>query len=154
MRFFRRIAGFLGFVKDDGHTVNDEDEEADSVADCSRGNQPIPGPRKGFSVPVQVPVERPNLGPILVPCSEEDGGIQGLKWYAKCLRMDEDGDVADEFLNEVYPDVSSAAAEQPQPFPRFEVKYSAGPAKVREQALTRDGKFQQCIEWQGRLQWI
>ncbi|KAL5977857.1 hypothetical protein ACLOJK_036880 [Asimina triloba] len=28
----------------------------------------------------------------------------GLQWYAKCLRIDEDGDVADEFLDEVLPE--------------------------------------------------
>ncbi|GAB4834722.1 hypothetical protein Ancab_032985 [Ancistrocladus abbreviatus] len=156
MKFFRKIAGILGFVKDDVHTVNDEDDDAcaDADADDTRHNQPIPGPRKGFSVPVQVTVERPILGPILVPCNDGDGGIQGLKWYAKRLRIDEDGDVADEFLNEVFPDMPCGAEAQPKALPRFEVKYSAHPAKVMDQALTNDGKFQQCIEWHGRLQWI
>lgn len=29
--------------------------------------------------------------------------LQGLRWYAKRLQVDEDGDVADEFLDEVLP---------------------------------------------------
>eukprot|EP00884_Botryococcus_braunii_P000307 jgi/Botrbrau1/10277/Bobra.0140s0030.1 len=28
------------------------------------------------------------------------GGVQGLNWYAKNMKLDQDGDVADEFLEE------------------------------------------------------
>ncbi|XVF11021.1 hypothetical protein REPUB_Repub07fG0233300 [Reevesia pubescens] len=57
-------------------------------------------------------------------------GILGLKWYAKCLRIDEDGDVADEFLDEVLPETPGAASgeNEQKPFPKFEVKYSTRPS--------------------------
>ncbi|CAH2079317.1 unnamed protein product [Thlaspi arvense] len=57
-------------------------------------------PRKGFGVPVQVAVERSDPGPILQPCAASDGGVQGLRWYSMRLKMDEDRDVADEFLED------------------------------------------------------
>ena len=80
--------------------------------------------------------------------------IQGLKWYARRLRIDEDGDVADEFLDEILPKPSSGMDDQPKPLLRFEVKYSAKLAKVRNQVLTPDGKIQQSVEYQGKLQWV
>ncbi|KAB1215906.1 hypothetical protein CJ030_MR4G028680 [Morella rubra] len=83
MRFFRRIAGFLGFVKDDGHEPNDEDDDnnnnnpgSDSLAPDRAHFQETGAPRRGFGVPVQVVVDRPQLGPVLVPCNPGDGGVQ------------------------------------------------------------------------------
>ncbi|GMH26753.1 hypothetical protein Nepgr_028596 [Nepenthes gracilis] len=148
MRFFRRIAGILGLGKDDTHASKDEDDDADAdeTGHDQMNVEPIPGPRKGFSVPVQVAVERPSLGPVVVPCNAGNGGVQGLKWYAKRLRIDEDGDIADEFLDQIIPDVPSGIEEHPKLSPRFQVKYSARPAKVKDQALTPDGRFQHCIE--------
>lgn len=80
--------------------------------------------------------------------------IQGLGWYAKRLRIDEDGDVADEFLDEVSSHTSASMEEQHRPLPTFEVRYNTRPAKVKSQVLTPDGKIQQCVEYQGRLQWV
>eukprot|EP00258_Populus_trichocarpa_P036222 XP_024452241.1 uncharacterized protein LOC18096960 isoform X3 [Populus trichocarpa] len=79
---------------------------------------------------------------------------KGLRWYAKRLRIDEDGDVADEFFDEVLPDTSSSVDEQHKPLPRFEVKYSTRPAKIKTQMMSHDGKIQQRVEHQGRLQWV
>lgn len=84
MRFFRRIAGILGFVKDDGaHEVKDQHqhEDADHPINNTQPRFPsnfreTPLPRKGFAVPVQVAVDRPQLGPILLPSSSGDGGVQ------------------------------------------------------------------------------
>ncbi|XWS49579.1 hypothetical protein CRYUN_Cryun12cG0015300 [Craigia yunnanensis] len=160
MRFFRRIAGLLGFARDDGHEVKDLEN------DHHNNNQPPYNPRvfqetnlprKGFGVPVQVAVDRPQPGPVLLPCTSGDGGVQSLKWYAKRLRIDEDGDVADEFLDEVLPETSSAASaenEQKKPFPKFKVNYSTRPAKVKTQVMSHDGKIQHCMENQGRLRWV
>ncbi|XP_057518815.1 uncharacterized protein LOC130799660 [Amaranthus tricolor] len=159
MRFFKKIAGFLGFAHE-----NKEDQEEDSNfnnnnnLDENRRNRmnvdPIQrGPRKGFSVPVQVPVERHAVGPILIPCNG-DGGVQGLKWYAERLRIDEDGDVADEFFHEVSLETSQVVQDQPRPMPRFQVKSSVRHAKVIQQQLTSDGKFQHLVESHGRLQWV
>ncbi|GAV69819.1 hypothetical protein CFOL_v3_13320, partial [Cephalotus follicularis] len=156
MRFLRRIAGILGFSRDDGHEFKDQ-EEPDQDDDPAH-HQPIfheSGlPRKGFSVPVQVAVDRSQPGPVLIPCTSGDGGVQGLKWHAKRLRIDEDGDVAEEFLDEVLPEAPHSAEVQDKPFPRFVVKYSARPAKVRNQIMSCDGKIQQCVEHGGRLQWV
>lgn len=74
MRFFRRIAGLLGLARDDGHEVKDEED------DHHNDNRPIfqdtGFSRRGFGVPVQVTVDRPHLGPVLLPCTTGDGGVQ------------------------------------------------------------------------------
>ncbi|XP_052171100.1 uncharacterized protein LOC127787211 [Diospyros lotus] len=145
MRFFKRIAGFLGFAKAEG----EDDVDAD-------GNGVDPHlTRKGFSVAVQVPVDRPQLGPVLVPCSVGSGGVQGLRWHARRLRIDEDGDVADEFLDEILPLPESLPGQndQHQSFPKFEVKYNARLATVKKQELA-DGRVRHRVEFQGRLQWV
>lgn len=111
-------------------------------------------PRRGFSVPIQVPVERAQLGPILVRCSSRDGGVQGLRWYAKRLRIDEDGDVADEFLEEVLEDTRSRTEEHHRQYPKFELKYTTKPAKITSLALSTAGKIQHRVEHQGKLEWI
>ncbi|KAK9266913.1 hypothetical protein L1049_027172 [Liquidambar formosana] len=157
MGFLRKIAGLLGLAKDEAHEVKEEDEDdADDHHHHQNrvGREEIRGPRRGFSVPVQVPVERPQIGPVLIPCGHGEGGIQGLRWFAKRLRIDEDGDVADEFFNEVLPETSSSLEGQHKPLPKFEVKYSTRPAKVKKQAMSLDGKIQQYVEYQGRLQWV
>ncbi|KAK8520746.1 hypothetical protein V6N13_076880 [Hibiscus sabdariffa] len=156
MRFFRRIAGLFGFARDDAHEVKDQENDHQSDNETP-GNRPVfqeTGlPRKGFSVPVQVAIDRSQPGPVLLPCTSGDGGVQGLKWYAKRLRIDED--VADEFLDEVLPETSGAASaeNEQKPYPKFEVKYSTRRAKVKTQVMSHDGKIQQCVEYQGRLQW-
>ncbi|GAB2296524.1 hypothetical protein Dimus_030636 [Dionaea muscipula] len=91
MRFFKRIAGILGLGKDDCHGANSEDAgSADTIARDDNSDQadvePAPGPRKGFSVPVKVPVERSSLGPVVVSCGG-DGGVQvhrmGYSWMPR-----------------------------------------------------------------------
>ncbi|CAN6579720.1 unnamed protein product [Malus baccata var. baccata] len=180
MRLLRRIAGFLGFAKDDGPEVkdNEEEDEDDDQAHNRPHFQETGLPRKGFSVPRQVVVDRNLPGPVLVPCRSGDGGvqlvlwiifismagakqitllnsyylcIQGLQWHAKKLRIDEDGDVADEFLDEVFPGMS-ISTENNRALPRFEVKHNTKPAKVKTQAL-HDGKIRQRVEYRGTSQW-
>ncbi|KAE8678496.1 Detected protein of confused Function [Hibiscus syriacus] len=70
--------------------------------------------------------------------------------------MDEEGDVADEFLDEVSPEtlVSSDVENEQKPLPKFQLKYSTRPANVKTQVMSHDGKMQQCVEFQGRLKWI
>ncbi|XVE65278.1 hypothetical protein DITRI_Ditri07aG0168100 [Diplodiscus trichospermus] len=146
MWFFKRIAGLLGFARDDdGHDVKNQEND-------HHDNNRLPNNRPVFqetSLPrrrsVQVAFGRPQPGPVPLPCISGDGGVQGLKWYAKRLRIDEDGDVADEFLDEVLPETSGAVTaenEQMKPFPKFELKYSARPAKVKNQVMSHDGKIQ------------
>ncbi|KAI6707507.1 hypothetical protein NL676_010469 [Syzygium grande] len=169
MGLFRRIAGFLGFGRDEVNNKDDEDhqrqhrgdgegrddeEGADdppNAAGRSRNYQETGLPRRGFSVPVKVPVDRPSLGPVLVPCDSGDGGVQGLRWCAKRLRIDEDGDVAHEFLDEVLPDATEL---EEKPLPKFAARYSTRPALVKNQVISRDGKVQHCVEHHGRLEWV
>ncbi|CAN4097837.1 unnamed protein product [Withania somnifera] len=143
MGIFRRLAGFLGFSRDEVHDVED-----DNVAPHNNV------PRKRFNVPVQVAVSRDLPGPILVPCVTGAGGIQGLRWYAKRLRIDEDGDVADEFLSEIPSATPSSTEENHRKLPRFELKYNTKPANVTSQALSAAGKIKYRVEYQGKLQWI
>lgn len=92
MGLFRRIAGFLGFVRDDAHDVRDgEDDDNGDDLTTSYGRNPVHMqstglPRKGFSVPVQVSVDRPQSGPILVPCDSGHGGVQ-VCWYFSLLSI-------------------------------------------------------------------
>lgn len=162
MGLFKRIFGILGLSKYESHESRDHEEGDDADADdgirAVHGDrptvEPIPGaPRRGFSVPVQVAVERPNLGPLIVPCNG-DGGVQGLKWYAKRLRIDEDGDVADEFLDQVTDNATHSVEGEPKPLPKFQVKYNARPAKVKNQAMSLEGKLQQCVDCRGKLMWV
>lgn len=71
MGIFRKIAGLFGFGSKDEEEREEEDPNR-GVADF----RPTGLPRRGFSVPVQVPVERSNPGPVLVPSNSGDGGVQ------------------------------------------------------------------------------
>ncbi|KAG2249422.1 hypothetical protein Bca52824_089050 [Brassica carinata] len=156
MGFLKKLAGVFGFGQE--AVKNEED---DTVIDSGDGdkrrenNQPrfreTRLPRKGFGVPVQVAVERSQLGPVLQPCSAGDGGIQGLRWYTKRLRVDEDGDVADEFLEEGDKPTNAEDDHSSKTMPRLEAKRKTKPAKVRRLVVSSDGKLKQCIEHQGRL---
>ncbi|KAI3441890.1 uncharacterized protein J3R85_001942 [Psidium guajava] len=162
MGLFRRIAGILGFGRDEvnrddedqrqhrGDGEEDGDDHPNS-ASRSRSYQDTGLPRRGFSVPVKVAVERPSFGPVLVPCDSGDGGVQGLRWCAKRLRIDKDGDVAHEFLDEVLPE---ALEPEEKPQPKFAPRYSTRPAMVKNQVISQDGKVQFCVEHHGRLEWV
>ncbi|KAF8379102.1 hypothetical protein HHK36_028531 [Tetracentron sinense] len=79
--------------------------------------------------------------------------LKGLRWHAKRLRIDEDGDVADEFLTEVLPETPSST-DKHRPLPRFAIKYNTlQPANVRNQVIGINGKIHQMVEYQGKLQW-
>lgn len=154
----KHLKRFFGFGKDE-----EQHHEPVAGASIAPGSSPMTAkfaapahrlPRKGFSVPVQVPVERAPLPPLLVACPEGDGGIQGLNWYARCLRIDEDGDVADEFLDEDSPDISTSTEEQSRPLPRFKVKCSTKNAEVKKQKLLPNGRIQHLVEHHGRLKWV
>ncbi|GER34456.1 RNAse E/G-like [Striga asiatica] len=162
MGLFKRLAGLLGFARDEEQLQHD-----DAASDATIPSSSTPGtappaafasaqhlPRRGFSVPVQVPVERAPPPPLLVFCPAGDGGIQGLRWYARRLRMDEDGDIADEFLDEVPPDMSTDMEEHDKQLPRFEVKYRTRPAKVKNLDLLPNGRILHLVEYQGKLEWV
>ncbi|KAL9246925.1 hypothetical protein vseg_020403 [Gypsophila vaccaria] len=156
MGFFRKFVGFLGFgphneTKDEDDHYNNNNNNNNSFGNRVNVEPVRAGPRKGFGVPVHVPV---SVGPNLVPCNNGDGGVQGLRWYTTRLRIDEDGDVADEFLYIVSPEQSSIPQDQAKPIPKLQVKYNARPAKIKQQVFTPDGKLQHRVDYKGQLQWV
>ncbi|OEL31378.1 hypothetical protein BAE44_0007603 [Dichanthelium oligosanthes] len=81
--------------------------------------------------------------------------IQGFRWYTRKLRMDEDGDVADEFLDEVILE-SSMINNAASPVGRFQVKYTTKPASLalRKQIVAVDGDILHSLEHQGQQRWV
>ncbi|QCD91456.1 uncharacterized protein LOC114166617 [Vigna unguiculata] len=153
MGLFRRIAGFLGIGNHDHDSKDSAADEHDGHPSTTPYRVRETGrPRKGFSVPAQVVVDRHHLPPVLTPSTSGDGGLQGLGWYAKRLRMDEDGDLADEFLEEVLsvtPEVLGEDHHKTQA--RFKSKKGTKEVRVNKQILL-DGKIiLHCVEHQGRL---
>ncbi|XP_044952856.1 uncharacterized protein LOC123402950 [Hordeum vulgare subsp. vulgare] len=158
MGFFRRIAGIFGGSRDDadhhhdagGGDIPHEKVAAAAAAAAASGH----ATRRGFSVQVPVPVDRPAAGPVLAPCPAGDGGVQGFRWYTRRLRIDEDGDVADEFLDAVLP--GSSVNNDASPAGRFQVKYNTRPTALamRKQTIAVDGDIRHCVEHQGHLQWV
>ncbi|XP_078440191.1 phospholipid hydroperoxide glutathione peroxidase isoform X2 [Wolffia australiana] len=156
MGFLRRMAGILGFIHgEEGGDQADEEEinKRRAGTSASPSTAGFPG-RKGFGVQVQVPVERSQLGPVIVACSAGEGGVQGFRWHGRRLRVDEDGDVAEEFLDEVPSDLSAASRDGSRSFPTFRVKHTTQPAIVRSQMFGADGMVRHGIEVKGRLQWV
>ncbi|XP_071706485.1 uncharacterized protein [Rutidosis leptorrhynchoides] len=159
MGFRKWVAGFLGFGNHDenDNTENDNHKtrnmNSDEEIHHHHHNHPHSySNRRGFSV--QVPVDKVHqIGPVLFPCVAGDGGIQGLGWYTKRLRVDEDGDVADEFLDEVFSETSASNITEVhhKQFPKFEVKVNTKSAKARNPILSREGTIQQFVEYRGRF---
>ncbi|CAH8383560.1 unnamed protein product [Eruca vesicaria subsp. sativa] len=135
MGFIKKLTGIFGLGHNDGgHGVEDcAGDTARTVSgkhheDNNQARFRETGlPRKGFGVPVQVAVERSNPGPVLQPCPASDGVVQGLGWYSMRLRIDEDGDVADEFVED------------------HNSKTNTKSAKVRGLVISSDGKLQPLL---------
>lgn len=79
---------------------------------------------------------------------------QGFRWYTRRLRIDEDGDVADEFLDEVIPE--SSINNDAGPVGRFQVKYNTKPTSLalKKQIVAIDGDIRHSLEHQGQLRWV
>ncbi|XP_020091399.1 uncharacterized protein LOC109712314 [Ananas comosus] len=159
MRFLRRIAGIFGLGRDDAA----HNEGSDGAGEGGGDDRAAEGAarRRGFSVQVPVAVDRSAAagggGPVLVPSDLGDGGVQGFKWYTRRLRIDEDGDVADEFLDEILPEISSDSSRtQIAAAPKFQVKYNTRPIAlaVRKQTVAPNGNIYQSLEHQGQLKWV
>lgn len=69
--------------------------------------------------------------------------------------MDEDGDVADEFLEEVFEE-PALNTEEPQQNTgsKFQVKLTTKPAKARNPRLSPNGSVQHYVKYKGKLQLI
>lgn len=84
MGLFKRLAGLLGLAKDEDQQHRDGDAAAEtaapppfSIPSAAAATAPAQHiPRRGFSVPVHVPVERGPPAPLLVFCPSGDGGVQ------------------------------------------------------------------------------
>lgn len=86
MGIFKRLAGLLGFARDDDQQHRDDYDADTAIPSPSSGAAGAAAAssasahnfaRRGFSVPVQVPVERAPP-PLMVFCPAGDGGIQVL----------------------------------------------------------------------------
>lgn len=68
--------------------------------------------------------------------------------------MDEDGDVADEFLCEVKTEM--LPMENQMIPPKLQAKYNTRSTAMamRKQVIVVDGNIHQSLEYQGRLQWV
>ena len=79
---------------------------------------------------------------------------QGFRWYTRRLRIDEEGDVADEFLDEVIPE--NSMNNDASPVGRFQVKYNTKPSStaLRKKIVAIDGDIRLSLEHQGQLRWV
>eukprot|EP00249_Psilotum_nudum_P007925 c20915_g1_i1 orf=326-625(-) len=82
--------------------------------------------------------------PVISQCTPGAGGVQGLRWYAEKLQMDEDGDVAQEFLDEVV--LHASCSDDLRKPPRFEVKMLTRPVTPKGPICTSDGNVHQFVE--------
>lgn len=124
---FKKIIGCFGLSKDDA---------------AKHSAPQIPA---RFSVQVAVPTEREVPAPVVSECPHGAGGVQGLRWYAEKLKMDEDGDVAQEFLSEVSPRASGKGPDNSRSS-HLVVKMHTRPVKLKGPVSTLDGNVHQCIQ--------
>ncbi|XP_073389237.1 uncharacterized protein [Physcomitrium patens] len=89
----------------------------------------------GYSRRVTVPADPIVYAPVVTQCNG-NGGVQGLTWYAKEFRADDDGDVAQEFLREVIPNARDLNATMP---PCFEAVRHTRPVKLKGPVCTQNG---------------
>lgn len=74
---------------------------------------------------------------------------QGFRWYTQKLLADEDGDIAEEFINEVLPDVRGR--DDVREHPRLEVMHSTKPITLKGPVLSMNGNIHQHAEHAGKL---
>lgn len=82
--------------------------------------------------------------------------MQGLEWYTRSLKIDEDGDVANEFLEEVPTRTPNKNANElhQKTVPKFKANLNAKPAKARNPRLSSEGTVQHYVKYQGGVQLI
>lgn len=109
-------------------------------------------PSQGFSVKMAVPADSLPQGPVVCQCVSGDGGVQGFRWYSQKLQVDEDGDVAEEFLNEVLPDL--AGTYESREVSRLQVNPNTKLAKLGTRMSAEGGNVYQIVEHAGELRWV
>eukprot|EP01018_Ginkgo_biloba_P008154 Gb_40697 [translate_table: standard] len=133
-RFIKKLLGHIGLFREG----NDKQTTAKA--------------NKDFEVKMAVPIPRVSQGPVLCQRVSGDGGVQGFRWYAEKLQVDEDGDIAEEFLNEIIPEITrSGDLRKPS---GFEVKLSTRSVNLRSHTCSVDGNVHQCVEHRGKLRWV
>ncbi|KAJ9536864.1 hypothetical protein OSB04_029597 [Centaurea solstitialis] len=136
-------------VKVDSEDANDVINEHDNLNSVEEivHNVNDNGGRKGISVSVEVPADV--IGPVIVACPAGDGGVQGLNWLTRRLKIDEDGDVAHEFLEEVFIETTSSTRDFHHPtFSKFQVNLSNKPY------LSHEGTIKRFVDFRGRPQLV
>ncbi|CAM6046506.1 unnamed protein product [Sphagnum compactum] len=113
----------------------------------------VPDGGGGFSVKVAVPANSTTIhaaAPVIARCYG-NGGIQGLTWYAENLRADDDGDVAQEFLEEIIPKTQVDPSNNKKSTPAgFEaVTHTTRPVKLKGPVCIQDGNVHQSVEFSG-----
>lgn len=127
--FIRKLFGHFGAKKDHAYrkpVVRSEEEVG------------------GFGVKVAAAAEITMHVPVVSWSAYGNGGVQGLKWYLQKLRVDNDGDVAQEFLSEVIPDCIDDH-HQGMP-PGLESVAQTMPAVLKGPVYTQDGNVHQAVE--------
>jgi hypothetical protein len=146
---FRRLFGHVGH----SHRKNEAAKKAaETVAEkkvpASTVNVPAPRERK-----VDPPVIRrvQHHTPVVSKCTYGNGGVQGLTWYSERLRVDDDGDIAEEFLSEVVPSGFGNRSRRA----RFESsRQQTRPVTLKGPVCTHDGNVHQIVETSGKSTWV
>jgi len=81
---------------------------------------------------------------------KEGSCVQGLTWYAENLRADDDGDVAQEFLEEVLPSETQGGPHNKKSrLLVFETVLHTKPVKLKGPVRIQDGNVHQSVEFSG-----
>ncbi len=76
---------------------------------------------------------------------------KGLTWYSERLRVDDDGDIAEEFLSEVLPSGFGNRSRRA----RFESsRQQTRPVTLKGHVCTHDGNVHQIVETSGKSTWV
>lgn len=141
--FVKKILTRLGLFKEE----NSEKQQQPPVS----GNEFVKS-SPGFIVKMAVPADSVPQGPVVCQCLSGDAGVQGFRWYSQKLQVDEDGDVADEFLNEVLPDL--AGTYDSREVSRLQVNLNTEPAKLGSHMSAEGGNVYQIVEHAGGHRWV
>lgn len=132
--FFKRILGHFGLFKDENRNAEQSEETPSSTPFITKKVEKI-----------RV------LAPVVSECTPGAGGVQGLQWYVEKLMMDEDGDVAQEFLKEVVPQPPAGGMRHSSS--NFEVKLPTNTVKLKGPLCTLNGNVHQFVESSSGVHW-
>jgi hypothetical protein len=146
---FRRLFGHAGR----SHRKNEGAKKAaENVAEkVPKTTVKVPIPQERKVDPPVIRQIRHYPPPVVSKCTYGNGGVQGLKWYSERLRVDDDGDIAEEFLSEVVP----ADPGNRNRRARFEcVRQKTRPVTLKGPVCTHNGNVHQIIETLGKSSWV